>query len=238
MSEGTSEGIEGVADKIETTNNNVDIDAIFAEAMHEKKTEGQVENHPDMPQKHFRWLVIGPSGCGKTTEILKYVIDGRLLYDRIYVYARDLGEQKYSFLMKLFGQIADQLGMSVDDLMVVGDQPEDIISVEELDRSRQNLIIFDDFIADSRTNNTIIREHFIRGRKMNCSYIYLSQAWAATNKDIRKNCNYVTMFGGLTERDVDEIRRGTNPGVNIKEWRDLYRKATAQKHNSMRIKLG
>ena len=214
------------------------LDELLNEQIHEEKPEGFVENHEDMPQKHFRWLIIGPTGCGKTTELFKYLMQGnKLLYDKIYIYARDLGEAKYRHLMNHFSELALMNGMSPDDLLVVGDQPEDIIPVSDLDRSRQNLMIFDDFIADAKTNATVIREHFIRGRKMNCSYIYLTQSFTPTNKDIRKNCDWLTLYGGLTMGDVDTVYRNINTqGLSLHRFRDLYKAATKVRHDNLRLK--
>jgi len=212
------------------------LDEVLNQHIHEVKPEGYVENHPDMPAKHFRWLIIGPSGSGKTTELFKCLMQGnKLLYDRFYIYARNLRESKYDALMRHMSELAALNGLNPDDLLTVGDQPEDIIHVNDLDSSRQNLMIFDDFIADDNINKTIIREHFIRGRKSNCSYIYLTQSFIATNKDIRKNCDVITLYGGLSISDVDNVFRNVNANMTLKEFRELYKKATQVKYSGMLI---
>ena len=50
----------------------------------------------------YRMLIIWPSGSGKTNALL-YLIqkqDNDGLIDKIYLYAKDLSEPKYSFLIK------------------------------------------------------------------------------------------------------------------------------------------
>ena len=47
-------------------------------------------------------LIIGPSGSGKTNALLNLMQqqDNDSLVDEIYLYAKDLGEPKYQFLIK------------------------------------------------------------------------------------------------------------------------------------------
>ena len=50
---------------------------------------------------------------------------------------------------------------------------DDIINVDDLDKEYQNLVIFDDFVTEADQHS--IEDLFIRGRKKNCSLIYLMQ---------------------------------------------------------------
>ena len=46
----------------------------------------------------FRMLIIGPSGSGKTNTSL-HLINNLHPIDKIYLYAKDIGEEKYKFLI-------------------------------------------------------------------------------------------------------------------------------------------
>ena len=46
-----------------------------------------------------RVLIIGPNGCGKTNVLLNLVQQDNIT-DKIYLYAKDLGEPKYQILIK------------------------------------------------------------------------------------------------------------------------------------------
>ena len=46
----------------------------------------------------FRMLIIGPSGSGKTNTLL-HLINNLHPIDKIYLYAKDIGEEKYQFLI-------------------------------------------------------------------------------------------------------------------------------------------
>ena len=47
----------------------------------------------------FRMLIIGPSGSGKTNTLL-HLINNLHPIDKIYLYAKDLHEPKYEYLIK------------------------------------------------------------------------------------------------------------------------------------------
>ena len=45
----------------------------------------------------YRKLIIGPSGSGKTNYLLNSIQNDSNIIDKIYLYAKDLEEQKYQF---------------------------------------------------------------------------------------------------------------------------------------------
>ena len=50
----------------------------------------------------YRMIIIGPPGSGKTNALLNLIPkqDNDSLVDKIYLYAKDLSEPKYQFLIK------------------------------------------------------------------------------------------------------------------------------------------
>ena len=64
-----------------------------------------------------------------------------------------------------------------------------IIQVEE----KKNLIVFDDMIADIMTNKksqAIIKELFIRRRKLNISLVFITQTYFSVPKGVRLNSTH------------------------------------------------
>ena len=59
-------------------------------------------NKDDDKKQPYRMLIIGPSGSGKTNALLNLIQkqDNDSLIDKIYLYAKDLCEPKYQFLIK------------------------------------------------------------------------------------------------------------------------------------------
>ena len=57
------------------------------------KKESKDNNWP------FRMLIIGPSGSGKTNTLL-HLINNLHPIEKIYLYAKDINEKKYKYLIK------------------------------------------------------------------------------------------------------------------------------------------
>ena len=57
------------------------------------KKESKDNNWP------FRMLIIGPSGSGKTNTLLR-LINNLHPIEKIYLYAKDINEKKYKYLIK------------------------------------------------------------------------------------------------------------------------------------------
>ena len=59
-------------------------------------------NKDDDKKWPYRMLIIGPSRSGKTNALLNLIQkqDNGSLIDKIYLYAKDLSEPKYLFLIK------------------------------------------------------------------------------------------------------------------------------------------
>ena len=60
-------------------------------------------------------------------------------------------------------------------------------------RKRKILIVFDDMIADIMTNKrfqAIIKELFIRCRKLNISLVFISQSYFSVPKEVRLNSTH------------------------------------------------
>ena len=57
------------------------------------------EKWPYIPDHPYRILIIGGSGSGKTNTLLN-LINKQNDIDKIYLYAKDLSEPKYEFLIK------------------------------------------------------------------------------------------------------------------------------------------
>ena len=63
-------------------------------------------------------------------------------------------------------------------------------------RKRKILSIFDDMIADIMTNKkfqAIIKELFIRRRKLNISLVFVTQSYFSLQKDVRLNLTHLIM---------------------------------------------
>ena len=61
--------------------------------------EGYNEKWPYIPDHPYRILIIGGSGSRKTNTLL-HLINEQKDIDKIYLYAKDLSEPKYEYLIR------------------------------------------------------------------------------------------------------------------------------------------
>ena len=159
------------------------------------KKENSSEND-DWP---FRMLIIGPSGSGKTSTLL-HLIDKFHPIDKIYFYAKDTDEEKYQYLINKRKQAGiknlNDPHAFIEYLNDMNDVLEDINNYNKK-RDKKVLIMFDDMIADimrSEKFKAIVKELFIRCRKLNISIVFITQSYFRTPKDARLNStDYILM---------------------------------------------
>ena len=101
------------------------------------------------------------------------------------MYAKDLSEPKYEYLIKNRENVGIKHVYSINnskEFIECSNTMDDIyenIDIYNPTRKRKILIIFDDMIADIVTNKkfqSIIEELFIRCRKLNISLIFISRS--------------------------------------------------------------
>ena len=139
-----------------------------------------------MPDRCFRKLICGPSGSGKINS-LPLMIMNLLYFDKCYLYAKNLEQSKYEYLMKALKPVSKEVGY---DILEVSN--DEIQPVSEINGNNQKLLIFHDFVCEK--NQVLLINYFIRGRHKNCSVIYLSQSYYKTPKDIRLNCSNFCIY--------------------------------------------
>ena len=61
------------------------------------------QHYPFMPSDTFRILICGNSGSGKTNSLYHMLMKPLLYYDEIYLYTRNLEQDKYKRLIQFWG---------------------------------------------------------------------------------------------------------------------------------------
>ena len=152
-----------------------------------------------MPNDTVRMLICGNSGSGKTNLVYHMLIEPLLHYDEIYLYAKNLDQEKYQNLMNKMSEISRDVGY---DIMKVSN--DKIIPISDIDYDdNQKLVIFDDYVCEK--NQRQIVDYFIQGRHKNCSVIYLSQSFYKTPRDIRLNCSHYCIYEFPSSRERNMI---------------------------------
>ena len=171
---------------------------------------------PFMPADTFRMLICGNSGSGKTNLLYHMLIKPLLYYDEIYLYARNLEQDKYQQLINKMNALSHKLGYQI--LNVSNDE---ITPVSEMNyEDNQKLVIFDDYVCEKNQKSLI--DYFIQGRHKNCSVIYLSQSFYKTPKDIRLNCSHYCLYEFPSAREANRI--ASELGVDKVTYKEATKK--------------
>ena len=75
-------------------------------------------------------------------------------------------------------------------------------------RKRKILIVFDGMIADIMSNKkcqTIIKEFFIRCRKLNISLVFITRSYFSIPKDVRLNSTHYLIMKISNKRELQNI---------------------------------
>ena len=196
-------------------------------------------NKSDDKNWPFRMLIIGPSGSGKTNTLLNLIqnLNETTPIDKIYLYAKDLSEPKYKFLInnrknagiKHFNDSTafieyDDVSANIDDY--------------NKKRKRKVLIVFDDMIADimsSKKFKAIIKELFIRCRKLNSSIVFITQSYLRTPKDARLNSTHYVIMEIQRKKELQNIAQENSGDIDFKDFLKTYKDYTSEPYSCMII---
>ena len=177
-----------------------------------------------MPNDTFRMLICGNSGSGKTNLLYHMLIEPLLYYDKIYLYAKNLEQEKYQNLMKEMNEASNE--EAGYDVMKVSNDA--VIPINHLNyEDNQQPIIFDDYVCEK--NQRQIVDYFIQGRHKNCSVIYLSQSFYKTHRDIRLNCSHYCIYEFPSSRDRNML--SSELGVD----KEKFKKATKEPYSFLYV---
>ena len=93
-------------------------------------------------------------------------------------------------------------------------------------RENKNLIVSDDMIADIMTNQkfqAVIKELFIRCRKLNISLVFITQSDFSVPKDLR--LNYLIMKIN-SKRESQNTAMNHSEDIDYKDFVKIYRECT------------
>ena len=117
----------------------------------------------------YRMRIIRPSGSGKTNALLNLIQkqENNSLIDKIYLYAKNVSEPKYQFLIKKREDAGIKNLNDPSAFIESSNTMDDVYnSIDDYNpkQKRKILIVFDDMIADIMTNKgfqAISKELFI-----------------------------------------------------------------------------
>ena len=116
------------------------------------------------------------------------------------MYAKDLEEPKYQFLIKKLENAGIKTLNNPNAFIVYSNTMDDVYNnIDDYNskRKRKVLIVFDDIIAVILTNKkfqAIMKELFIRCRKLNISLVFITPSYFSIPKEVRLNSTHYLTF--------------------------------------------
>ena len=198
------------------------------------KNENKDNNWP------LRMLIIGPSGPGKT-NVLLHLINNLHPIAKIYLYAKDLHEPKYEYLINK----REQAGIkNLDDpkaFIEYSDDMDDVLDdVNNYNKNRDKkvLIVFDDMIADIEYNKKfkrIIKGLFYRARKINVLIVFITRSYFRALKDARLNSAHYILIETNNKKELKRIAEEKSGHLDYKDFLKMYNYCTKEPYSFMTI---
>ena len=113
--------------------------------------------------------------------------------DKIYLYSKDLQEPKYQLLINKREKAGINFNNDPNAFIEYSNSMDDILSdIEDYNKKRKRkvLVVFDDIISHvmpDKKAQQILKDLFIRCRKLDISLCFLTQSYFSLPKDVRLN---------------------------------------------------
>ena len=202
------------------------------------------ENNKDHNKKWpYRMLIIGSSGSGKTNVLLNLIQrqDNDYFIDKICLYAKDLDEPKYQFLIKKREDVGITHLNDPSAFIEYSNTMDDVynnIDDYNPNRKRKILIAFDDMIADIMTNKkfeALIKEVFIRCRKLDISFAFITQSYFSVSKEIRLNSTHYLIMKIHNKTELLQIAINRSADIDYKDFLKISRNCTKEPYSFLII---
>ena len=172
---------------------------------------------------------------------LLHLINNLHPIDKIYLYAKDIQEPKYEYLInkreeariknlndpQAFVEYSDDMNDVLDD-----------INNYNKNRDKKVLIVFDDMIANIGYNKNfkrIIKELFYRARKINVSIVFITQSYFKALKGAGLNSiHYILMKIG-NKKELKRIAEEKSGHLDYKDFLKMYNYCTKEPYSFMTI---
>ena len=100
------------------------------------------------------------------------------------------------------------------------------------------LIVFDDMIShviSDKKAQQVLKDLFIRCRKLNISLCFLTQSYFSVPKDVRLNCTHYIIFKLNNKRELQKIAINHSADIDYKDFVKIYRDCTKEPYNFLTI---
>ena len=197
----------------------------------------EIDHNPNWPYisgHPYRILIIDGSESGKTKMLFNLVKNQRPAIDKIYLYIKDPFESKYQLLIN--GREKAGIKKSKNSKAFI-DYSQTIDNVyENLDdynptKKRRVLIVFHNMIGDMECNrklSPIVTELLLRERKLNISFVFISQSYFKVSRTRRLNATHYFFMKIPNKRELQQIVSNHSSDIDFKDLMNLYKNYTKE----------
>ena len=161
--------------------------------------------------------------------------------EKNYLYAKDLSISKYEFLIKKCENVGTNHFNDPNAFIECSNRMDDVyqnIYNYNPSRKRKILIVFDDMIADIMTNKkfqVIIKELFIRCRKLNISLVFITQSYFSVPKDVRLNSTHYLIMKINNRKELQNIAINILADIDYNDFVRIYKECTRKPYSFLTI---
>ena len=119
----------------------------------------------------------------------------------------------------------------------MNDVLEDINSYNK-NRDKKVLIIFDDMIADimrSEKFKAIVKELFLRCRKLNISTVFITQSYFRTPKDATLNSTHYILMRISNKKELKSLTEENSGHLDFKDFLKIYNYCPKEPYSFMLV---
>ena len=175
-------------------------------------------------------MIIGGSGSVKT-NVLLYLINEQEGIAIICLYAKDLSEPKYDFLIKKREDVrikyCNDPNAFIEYSNTMDNVYENILDYNP-SRKRKILILFDEMIVDIMTKSW-------RCRKVNISLVFITQSYFSVPKDVRLNSTHYLIKKINNRKELQSIPIHYSTDIDYKDFVIIYRECTRKPYSFFTI---
>ena len=159
------------------------------------------------------------------------------------MYTKELSEPKYQFPIKKRENAGIKNLNDPSAFIECSNTMADVynnIDDYNLKRKRKILIVFDNMIADIMTNKkfeAIIKELFIRCRKLNISFVFITQSYFSVPKEVRLNSSHYIIMQIHSRKELQNIAINHSADIEYRDCLRIYRNSTNEPYSFLTIDI-
>ena len=89
----------------------------------------------------------------------------------------------------------------------------------------------------NKKSQQILKDLFIRCRKLNISLCFLTQSYFSVPKDVRLNCTHYILFKLHNKRELQNSAINHSSDIDYKDFIKIYRDCTKKLYNFLTINI-